>query len=78
MYPKDKLIEEAIKLGKKISAHSSIATSFAKRSIRMSLELGESAAIDHERSLFIGIMNTADKTEGVEAFLEKRKPNFKN
>jgi len=72
------LLDEAIKLGQKISNHSGIATSFAKRAIRQSFELGESSAIDHERTLFIAMMNTHDKVEGVSAFLQKRKPNFKN
>lgn len=67
--PKDKLLDEAIKLGQKISNHSGIATSFAKRAIRQSFELGESSAIDHERTLFIAMMNTHDKVEGVNAFL---------
>ena len=69
VYPKDQLIPEAIKLAQRIARHSTIATSFAKRAIRQSLELGETSAIDHERSLFIALMNTHDKTEGVNAFL---------
>ena len=76
--PKENLLDEAIKLGQKISANSTIASSFAKRSIKQSLELSESSAVDHERSLFISIMGTHDKKEGVNAFLEKRKANFEN
>ena len=38
--------------------------------------MGETAAVDHERSLFIGLLGTNDKKEGVKAFLEKRKANF--
>ena len=32
----------------------------------------------HERSLFIGILNTHDKNEGTKAFMEKRKAVFKD
>ena len=34
VFPKDKLIEESMKLAQRIAKHSDIATSFAKRSIR--------------------------------------------
>ena len=34
--------------------------------------MGETAAIDHERSLFIGLADSYDKNEGMKAFLEKR------
>ena len=69
VHPKDKLIENAMNLA------ATIAT-FCKRAVRQSLELGESASIDHERSLFITAMGTAEKKEGIDAFLKKRKPNF--
>jgi enoyl-CoA hydratase/carnithine racemase len=49
-----------------------------KRAVKYALEVGESAAIDHERSLFIAAMATADKQEGTAAFMEKRKPKFTN
>ena len=78
MHPKDKLIDAAIALGAKISKHSQIAAAFAKRAVKQTLEVGESAAVDHERSLFIALLGTEDKKEGVKAFLEKRKPNFTN
>lgn len=53
-----------------------MAAGFTKRAVRTSLEVGETAAIAHERSLFIAALNTYDKQEGTDAFMKKRKPNF--
>jgi enoyl-CoA hydratase/carnithine racemase len=72
------LLEAAFTLAKKIAAKSQIAASFTKRAVKQSLEIGESAAIEHERSLFIGIMNSKDKQEGIDAFVGKRKAVFKD
>ena len=67
-----------MELALKISSKSVMAAGYTKRSINCSLNVGESAALDHERSLFLGILNTYDKTEGTQAFIQKRKPDFKN
>jgi len=40
--------------------------------------MGETAAIAHERSLFIASLGTHDKQEGTQAFMKKRKPNFQD
>ena len=76
--PHDKLAETAMTLAKKIASKSQIAAAFTKRAVKGALEVGESAAIDHERSLFIASMATKDKAEGVKAFLDKRKAKFTN
>jgi enoyl-CoA hydratase/carnithine racemase len=69
IHPKDQLVEQAVNLAARIAKNSQIALASGKRAINQSFELGESAAIDHERSLFIGLMNTEDKAEGTAAFL---------
>ena len=56
-------------ISSKIAGKSQMAASYIKRSIKNSLEVGESAAIRHERSLTIAIMATQDKKEGMGAFL---------
>ena len=70
------LLEAAHKLAAKIASKSQIAAGFAKRAVRQSLEVGENAGMDHERSLFIALMATNDKKEGTAAFVEKRKPKW--
>mmetsp|Transcript_15910 Transcript_15910/g.21603 ORF Transcript_15910/g.21603 Transcript_15910/m.21603 type:complete len:137 (-) Transcript_15910:115-525(-) len=61
IHPKDKLIDAAMVLAKKIASKSQIAAAFTKRSVKMSQEVGETAALNHERSLFISILGTKDK-----------------
>ena len=69
-------MEAAFILAKKIASKSQIAAAFAKRAVKYSMNVGENAALDHERSLFIASMATNDKKEGTNAFIEKRKANW--
>lgn len=74
----EKLMEGAWELATKIASKSQMAAGFTKRAVKNSFEVGETAAIAHERTLFVAAMNTHDKKEGIEAFMKKRKPNFKD
>jgi enoyl-CoA hydratase/carnithine racemase len=58
VHSREKLVEETLSLAKKIAAHSQIAASFAKRAVNQSMESGLQGGIEHERSLFIGLMGT--------------------
>jgi len=53
-----------------------MAAGYTKRAVKNSLEVGETQAIAHERSLFIAALSTHDKQEGTDAFIKKRKANF--
>ena len=55
------LLEAAFTIANKIASKSQIASGFAKRAVRQSLELGENAGMDHERTLFMALMATNDK-----------------
>lgn len=77
VYPtQEKLMEAAMTLALKIASKSQMASGFVKRAVKNTFEVGETAAINHERSLFVAAMATKDKKEGIEAFMKKRKPNF--
>ena len=80
VYPDDEssLLSGAIELAGKIASKPLMAACYIKRSIRHSLEVGETAAIAFERSLMIASTNSYDSQEGVSAFLSKRKPNYLN
>lgn len=78
IFPRARLLEETLKIAAMIAKHSQIAAGFAKRSVLASQEGGLQNGLDHERSLFIGLMGTQDKKEGVKAFLEKRASKFTN
>ena len=50
----------------------------AKESVNRAFESGLSDGIMFERRLFHGMFATADQKEGMDAFLNKRQPDFKN
>jgi enoyl-CoA hydratase len=76
--PADKLMEEAGSLARKLLSKSSVALSFAKKAFNSGADLPLPAALDLDESYFARCFDTADQKEGMSAFLEKRKPDFKN
>ncbi|CDW87562.1 enoyl-hydratase [Stylonychia lemnae] len=70
--PKDKLLEEAMKLAVAISAHSQLALNAGKKAVATSFETSLDAGLKYERALFTGLLGTADKREGVAAFAGRR------
>jgi enoyl-CoA hydratase len=50
----------------------------AKDAVNRSFETGLTDGIAYERRLFHSLFGTQDQQEGMAAFLEKRKPAFKN
>ena len=74
----EEMLQGATAMANKIASKSQMALGLTKRAVRQSLEVGETAAIEHERSLFIAALNTFDKREGTEAFIKKRKPAFQD
>lgn len=75
--PVSEYLNEAKNIAKKISEKSPVALKAAKKSILKSLELPLSEGLKEERRLFYSLFDTLDQKEGMRAFLEKRKPEFK-
>jgi enoyl-CoA hydratase len=50
----------------------------AKESVNRAFESGLADGVMFERRLFHALFATADQKEGMNAFVEKRKPQFKN
>jgi enoyl-CoA hydratase len=73
----DDLLGEAKTLLRKVTKNGPVAVRMALESIYRGLDTATAEALDFESSLFGLLASTDDMREGMEAFLEKRKPDFK-
>jgi enoyl-CoA hydratase len=74
----ESLIDHCEKIGESIAGFSSMSVYAAKKAIKMSLETNLYSGLKTEKFLFESLFNTSDKKEGVEAFLSKKTPIFKD
>jgi enoyl-CoA hydratase len=74
----DKLLDEALAAALMVSSFSQIATMAAKESVNRAFEGSLADGITFERRLFHALFATDDQKEGMDAFVNKRKPAFKN
>jgi enoyl-CoA hydratase/carnithine racemase len=70
-------LTDAIELARTVAARPPIATRLAKRAVLNAEEMGIGPGLEAERRLFDEAMATEDRVEGMQAFLEKREPNFR-
>jgi enoyl-CoA hydratase/carnithine racemase len=75
--PADKLIEEALAAAAKIAAFSPLAVMMNKELVDMALETTLTQGVRTERRLFHSLFAFDDQKEGMAAFSEKRKADFK-
>jgi enoyl-CoA hydratase len=75
--PDELVVEDALALARKMAEKSPIALRVAKEAVNAAYEMGLSDALAHERRLFYLLFASEDQKEGMAAFLEKRKPDFK-
>ncbi|MFJ7973439.1 enoyl-CoA hydratase [Psychrobacillus sp. NPDC096389] len=75
---KGKSVEKAIEIASKITNYSSLPITFAKQAIDVGYEQALEKGLVTEATYFGHVFQTKDVQEGVEAFIEKRKPNFTN
>ena len=76
--PLDKLMEEAKALARKLLSKSSVTLSYAKKAFNTGIDLNLAAQLDLDECYFARCFATEDQKEGMKAFAEKRKPDFKN
>ena len=73
----ENLMDYVYKLAGKISSKSTIQTNFIKSLVNKGSDLDINSAISLEIPYFSASFSTNDQKEGMNAFLEKKKPNFK-
>ena len=76
--PLDKLMDEALGAALIIADFSQIAVMAAKESVNRAFEGTLADGVMFERRLFHALFATQDQKEGMDAFLNKRAPNFVN
>jgi enoyl-CoA hydratase len=69
--------EEALKVARTISGMGPIAARAAKDCVAKALDMPLEDGLAYERAQFYQLFATEDQKEGMAAFREKRKPNFK-
>ncbi|MEM8755021.1 MAG: enoyl-CoA hydratase [Pseudomonadota bacterium] len=74
--PADKLMEETLAAAETIAGYSKPSTMIAKEAVDRAFETSLAEGLHYERRVFFGLFSTKDRTEGMEAFIEKRKPDF--
>ncbi len=73
----ESLMEESKKMAKEIASKPPISVRAAKQAIVRAADTTLEIGLDYERNLFYSLFGTEDAHEGMQAFLEKRKPIFK-
>ena len=75
--PVERYLDEAIELGNEIAARAPVAVRLAKEAINYAFESSLAGGIAYERRLFYMLFATEDQKEGMQAFAEKRKAEWK-
>jgi enoyl-CoA hydratase/carnithine racemase len=73
--PQD-LLTEAETICQRIAERGPIAVRYAKEAVQWGSEMPLEQALRYEADLTIILQTTADRADGVRAFLEKRRPRF--
>lgn len=77
VHPSAELEAETMKLADKIAEKAPIALQLCKEAVKFASRSNLDEGLRREIDLFALVFSTEDKQEGVSAFLEKRKPEFK-
>ncbi|NMP21192.1 enoyl-CoA hydratase-related protein [Sulfobacillus harzensis] len=74
---KEEVVNRALQLAEEIAAMPPLAVRLAKESVLTALDTPLDVGLLHERRLFSLLFASEDQKEGMQAFLEKRPPDFK-
>jgi enoyl-CoA hydratase len=76
--PLDQLMTETLGAALMISGYSQLAVMAAKESVNRAFESGLADGVMFERRLFHALFATQDQKEGMDAFVNKRAPEFRH
>lgn len=75
--PVERFLEEAVELAQEIAERAPLAVRMGKEAVNQAFESTLLEGIADERRMFYFLFSTADQKEGMRAFMEKRKPEWK-
>ena len=70
--------KQVLKVAHKVASKSTALARLAKETVNVSYETTLNEGLRAERAIFMSTFSLEDHKEGMEAFSEKRKPNWKN
>jgi len=70
-------LEKALEIAGRMARWSPVSLRLAKEAVNAAFEMPLRAGMAHEKELFLQAFASEDGREGVKAFMEKRKPDFK-
>ncbi len=77
VYPVEIYLEEALKLAQKLAGQAPVAVRLGKEAVNKAFELSLHEGLAFERRAFQILFATEDQKEGMAAFIEKRRPQWK-
>lgn len=77
VFPVEVLMDEAVKFAAEIAARAPVALRMGKEAVNAAFEMSLQSGLAHERRLFYMLFATEDQKEGMDAFVNKRPPEWK-
>lgn len=77
LVPVERYLDEALKLAEEVASRAPVAIRVAKKMINQAYERTLTDALHVERQEFYNLFKTEDQKEGMRAFIEKRKAEWK-
>lgn len=78
VFPVERYLDETIALAGKVASMSRVALRMTKDAVNKSFDLSLEEGLNYEKKNFYLLFGTEDRQEGMQAFIEKRKPTWKH
>ncbi|MFC2063954.1 enoyl-CoA hydratase-related protein [Chloroflexota bacterium] len=75
--PVDQYLEDTLKIASEIADRAPLALRVGKEAVNKAFELPLQEGLEAERKAFYSLFSSQDQKEGMQAFIEKRKPKWK-
>lgn len=76
--PAEGFKEESLKIAQKVAGMSAVASAAAKKAVNVAAETSLTEGLEQERQAFWKLFASEDQSEGMEAFVEKRRPQWRH